>query len=501
MSSRRGAFGAALLASALAGCTTVGPDYRRPADPVPAAFAAPAPWKEAAPGDLLNRGNWWELFSDPVLNGLQEQALRQNLRLQAAAARVDQARAIAGLADAARYPTLDFAPDAGRYGVSGNRPDQPSKLPGNTDYVTNRFRVPLYASYEIDVWGKVRRATEAADARVQASMAAYHTVALTLESEIAQTYFSLRTTDEEARILQSNLELRRKAYELVALRKRGGLASELDVMRVETELASTEAEMRVVNRRRVELQNALAVLLGSPPEELRIDPMPLALQPPSVPVGLPSDLLERRPDVAEAERLLAARNAEIGVARAAFFPSIKLTGGIGFESIELSSLLDRDSLIWSVAGSLSQPLIDGGRNRSNMARAQALYQENLAQYRERLLVAFQEVENALSGLGLLQEQYDLQSKAVSSAEKAEQLATLRYKTGLVIVLEVIDAQRTRLQSERQRLQVRNQQMLASVGLVKALGGGWQAQQLTAPRPAQASRVKIPTQSLTLAPTQ
>jgi outer membrane protein, multidrug efflux system len=373
-------------------------------------------------------------------------------------------------------PTMELAPDAARYRVSRNRPDQPSKVPGNEAYTTNRFRIPLYASYEVDLWGKLRRAQESADARVAATQAAYSTVLLGLEGEVAQTYFLLRTAEEESRILVANLELRRRARELVAARTRNGLAVPLDLARLETEVALTEADLQVVARRRAELEHALAVLVGEAPERFSLAEGKLDQPAPAIPLGLPADLLERRPDVAEAERLLAARNAEIGVAQAAFFPAIRLTGAVGFESAELSDLLDSESFIWSLGASLVQPVFDGGRLRANRERAQAAYLENLAVYRDRLLVAFREVEDALAALRYLDAQQTLLTQAVSSAQRAEQLAQARYRTGLVTVLDVVDAQRTRLQAERQRAAVLNQQLLASVALTKALGGGWQAGQ-------------------------
>jgi multidrug efflux system outer membrane protein len=470
---------ATLAAALLAGCNPVGPEYKRPDTQMPEAFKEAGPWRTAAPQDAVPKGNWWEVFQDPVLNDLQTRAHAGNLRLQAAAARVDQARAVAGSTQANALPTVELAPDAARYRVSGNRPDQPSKVPGNEEYTVNRFRVPLYASYEVDLWGKLRRAQESADARVQASEAAYWTVLLGLEGEVAQTYFLLRTAEEDARILASNLDLRRRARDLVAARTRNGLATPLDLARVETEVVFTEADLQVTGRRRAELEHALAVLLGEAPERFALMEGTLAAPPPAIPPGLPAQLLERRPDVAEAERLLAARNAEIGVAQAAFFPAIRLTGAIGYESAELSDLLDSDSLIWSMAGSLVQPLFDGGRLRANRERAEAAYRENLALYRERLLVAFREVEDALAGLRYLGDQAMLVRQGVDSAQRAEQLAQARYRAGLVTVLEVVDAQRTRLGAERQRAAVVNQQLLASVALVKALGGGWEARRPTA----------------------
>ena len=454
-----------------AGCMHVGTDYVRPKATLPASYVETGPWKEAAPSDELIRGKWWEIYGDPVLNRLEEQARLSSPRIQAAAARVDQARAVLGFTEAGRYPTLDFSPDASRYRVSGNRPDQPEKVAGNHEYTTSRFKLPLYASYEIDLWGKLSRLEESAGKRMEASVAAYYGVMLTLQSDLAQTYFQLRAADEELLLLTRGIELRERARDLVGSRKRGGLASELDLARVETELAATQSEAQAALRRRNELQNALSVLIGTPgPFEFNVEPF--VPQPPLIPVGMPADLLERRPDVAEAERLLAARNADIGVAQAALFPSIKLTGALGFESAELSDLLSSSSQIWLLGASLTQPLFDGGRLRSNVDRSRAVYAENLAIYRERLLIAFKEVDTALAALRILDLQHESQSRAVNSAEHAEQIATARYKSGLVNVLELVDAQRTRLQVERGRLVVRQQQMLASVTLIRALGGGW-----------------------------
>ena len=460
------------MAMLAAGCMRAGTDYVRPKAAFPAAFLETGPWKEAAPSDEVIRGKWWEIYGDPVLNRLEEQAAASSPRVQGAAARVEQARAVLGFNQAGRYPTLEFSPEASRSRVSGNRPDQPEKIPGNHEYTTNRFRMPLYASYEIDLWGKISRIEESASRRMEASVAAYHGVLLTLQSDLAQNYFQLRVADEELVLLARGIELRERARDLVAARKRGGLASELDLARVETELAATQAEAQGALRRRNELQHALAVLTGMAPGPFQLEVQPFVPQPPVIPVGMPADLLERRPDVAEAERLLSARNADIGVAQAALFPSIKLTGALGFESAELSDLLNRESQIWLLGASLTQPLFDAGRLRSNVDRARAVYDENLAYYRERLIVAFAEVETALSALRILESQHENQLRAVNSAERAEQLATSRYKTGLVNVLELVDAQRTRLQVERTRLFVRQQQMLASVTLIRALGGGW-----------------------------
>ncbi len=249
----------------VSGCMHVGPDYARPKAALPTTFIETGPWKEAAPSDEVIRGKWWEIYGDPVLNRLEEQARVSSPRVQAAAARVDQARAVLGFSEAGRYPTIEFVPNAARYGVSGNRPDQPSKVPGNVPYTTDRFMLPLYASYEVDLWGKISRLEESAKGRMEASVAAYYGVLLTLQSDLAQTYFQLRAADEELVLLTRGIELRERARDLVAARKRGGLASELDLARVETELAATQSDAQAALRRRNDLQYALTVLTGAAP--------------------------------------------------------------------------------------------------------------------------------------------------------------------------------------------------------------------------------------------
>ena len=463
----------AALSLLLASCT-VGPEYKRPAEPVPQAFKEQGPWREAVPQDAVAKGSWWEVFGDPGLNEIEQKARAGNLQLKQAQARVEQARAVAGIADSYFYPTVDLSVNAARVGVSGNRPDQPSKLAGNVAYVTNAYRVPLYASYELDIWGKVRNQSKAATARAEASLAQFYTILLTLEGEVARVYFLLRANDAELVILKSGIASRERGLELVTARQRGGLASKLDVLRAQTEVATTQAEYEGTTRRRADLENALAVLLGQTPEAFSLAMQGIApVVPPPVPIGLPSDLLERRPDVAEAERLLMARNAEIGVAKAAYFPSIKLIGGIGYESNDLQTLLNRDSMIWALGASLAQPIFDGGRISANVQRVEAAYKENLAAYQERLLIAFGEVESALAGLRILQLQAEAQARAVDSAEEATRLATVRYKSGLVEFLDVLDAQRTSLQAQRQLVLVQSQQLTTTIGLIKAIGGGWQ----------------------------
>lgn len=457
-----------LFASLLSACA-VGPKYEAPRN------VSAIDWKEASAENkraIQLQQKWWELFGDAKLSELEEAALQGNFQLQAAAARVRQARAIARVTDADLLPAVNFDPDAQRNRQSGNRPAQP----GSTlrDYTANRFRVPIDMAYEIDFWGKLRRASESAVARAQAAQYGYQTVALTLGGDLAQNYFTLRALDAERGILRNTITLRKKGLDVARSRYRGGIASELDVTRGEAEVAATEAELIGIGKRRAELENAIAVLVGKAPSEFKLAELPSNASVPKIPIGLTSELLQRRPDVAEAERLLAARNAEIGVAKAAFFPTIRLAGQAGFESADLTDILRGASRIWTAGIGVVLPIFEGGRNKANLERAKAAFDENFAQYQGRVLVAFQEVETALAGLRILTEQSEAQARAVVSAQKSAQISTVRYKAGLVTYLDVVDTERTTLANQRLIAQLYGQRMVNSVALIKALGGGWQA---------------------------
>ena len=467
--SRLAAIGSMLLTG---GCTTVGPDYHAPEYKAPEAYTETGPWTRAVPQDTLAKGDWWSFFDDPVLADLERRAAAGNTDLQAAMARVDQARATAGISATYQLPEVSVGANANRLAVTSTRPDQPSRRPLNIWYDSNDFKVPLYASYEVDLWGKVRRQVESARAQYEASVAAFQTILLTLQGDVALTYFQLCTTDELLALLRDGVAMRRKAVDMVTKRKGAGLGNALDLARANTELAVNEAEAEATSRQRKQLVYRLALLLGSEPERFQLGdtlhPPPV----PVVPVGVPSDLLQRRPDIAEAERRLVARNAEIGVATAAWFPSFSLTAAVGFESSDLAELVRHDSSIFNLGGSLWAPIFNGGRIRLNVERTKAVYAENLATYRGRVLRAFQEVEVALAGLSVLARESEFDDSAVKSADQAAQLATARFKAGLVSLLEVIDAQRTLLQVRRQAATVRGDQLLTTVALVKALGGGW-----------------------------
>jgi len=472
--------------SANAGLLTVGPDYKQPTNFVPASYKAEAlgSWKEGRPLDNVPKGDWWEIFGDEVLNDLELRAANANQELKAAVARVDQARATARVARGDLLPSLNLDPGFNRQRISPNQ--QPSFGP----LTANTFRAPLDLSYEIDLWGRVRRGFESARSDAQASLAAFCSFLLTLQSDLAQNYFALRALDAEIATVTGTVGLRKEQVRLVRSRFEGGIGSELDVARAETELATTEAEAESLARRRNELENAIAILVGDNPSVFRLpaytsnDWNP---QPPVVPAGLPADLLERRPDVAEAERQLASANARIGVAKAAFFPVLTLTGSGGYVSGDIDTLFKWDSRTWSIGPSLSLPIFAGGRNRANYKRSLATFDEAVAHYRQRVLVAFGEVENSLSGIRHLIDQAAAQERAVASARRAADLALDRYRSGIVSYLEVVDASRDALQAERANAQLAGQRLIAGVQLVKALGGGFQTDVREASLPHEISK--------------
>ena len=420
----------------------------------------------------MPKGNWWEIFGDAGLNEQEAQAVRANQELKAAVARVDQARATARVARSELLPSLNLDPGFNRQRYS------PNQVPGFGGLTADTFRAPLDLSYEVDLWGRVRRSFQSARADAQASLAAFYNVLLTLQADVAQNYFALRALDAEIATVTGTVDLRKEQVRLVRSRFEGGIGSELDVARAETELATTEAEAASLAQRRNELENAIAILAGANPAVFKLAALDDANtkwnpQPPVVPAGLPADLLERRPDVAEAERQLASANARIGVAKAAFFPVLTLTGSGGYVSGDIDTLFKWDSRTWSIGPGLSLPIFAGGRNRANYRRSQAAFEEAVARYRQQVLVAFGEVENSLSGIRHLIEQAAAQQRAVANARRAAELATDRYRSGIVSYLEVVDASRDALQAERANAQLAGQRLITAVQLIKALGGGWE----------------------------
>jgi multidrug efflux pump len=475
--------------SAKAGWFTVGPDYHTPSNSVPAEYKAVelGSWKEGHPLDSVPKGNWWQVFGDDTLNQLEAQALGFNQNLKAAVARVDQSRATARVARSEFLPNLNLDPSWNRQRYS------PNQVPSFGNVTASTFNMPVDLSYEVDLWGRVRRSFESARADAQASLASFYNVLLTLQGDVAQNYFAIRALDAEIATVDATVGLRKEQVQLVRGRFDGGVGSELDVARAETELATTEAEAASLAQRRAQLENAIAILVGQNPSSFTLAAITNRWQPqpPEIPAGLPADLLERRPDVSQAERQLASANARIGVAKASFFPVLTLTGSGGFVSGDIDSLFKWDSRTWSIGPSLSLPLFAGGRNMANLRRSQSARDEAVALYRQQVLVAFGEVENSLSGIRYLATQAEAQQRAVTNARRAADLATDRYRSGIVSYLEVVDASREALQSERANAQLSGLRLIASVQLIKALGGGWESQTLQGNRAPNQLASKTP----------
>lgn len=450
----------------LAGCSTARPPEQLKLD-LPTAYreqatALDGAWKLAAPADNKDRGAWWKVFGDDQLSELIVEAGKANLNLAIALARVKDARAIAGVVDADRGVQVDV-------GVGPTRS-------GNAQAASTTYRAPLSFGYEVDLFGRLSDASRAAKLDAEGQEAAYRSVLLALQSDVAQQYFTIRSLDSELEVLQKTVSLRQEALELTQHRYKAGDTSELDVAQAKTEWATTSAELEGVKRQRAQRDHALAILLGKAPAEFTLPAAPLAAAVVTVPSGLPSDLLERRPDIAQAQRQLAASSARIGAAKAAFFPKLLLTGSAGYESNELRDLFKWSSRSWMlgpVVGTiLSMPLFDGGRNHSNLERADANYEALVANYRQQVLVGFQDVEDNLTALRTLDRQLQFEDQAVSSAQLAARLADSRYRYGSASYFEVIDAQRSSLSTQRSKIRSTGQRAIASVGLIRALGGGW-----------------------------
>lgn len=476
---------ATAAALVLAGCS-VAPTYQVPSAPASATFKESIPsaessqWKPAEPSDAIARGRWWTVFGDARLDELQAQAETANPTLQAGFARLAQSRAALRSSEADRLPQVDAGAGATR-----SRPSPASLgLPADADtQARTLYRAQATIGYEVDLFGRVASAVAAARADAEQAQALLQSLKLAIQADVAQHYFAIRSLDAELALLDDTVRLRESALQLVDRRFRAGETSELDVARARTELSVTRAEAIGLGRRRAELEHALAVLLGKAPAELALARAPLQFQPIHVPAGVPSALLERRPDVAAAERAMAAANARIGVARAAYYPRLTLSGLLGFESASAGDLLKSSSRTWALgplAGTmLTMPIFDGGRNKANETLAQAGFDEAAASYRERVLAAFREVEDNLSGLRILAEQAREQAQSVAAAQRSAQLSNARYRNGFVNYLEVIDAERTVLATQRAATQVERDRVLATVGLIRALGGGWDAPQRVA----------------------
>jgi multidrug efflux system outer membrane protein len=493
---RAAIFGIIALLGFAGGCT-VGPRYSRPAAPTPApdAWKTQPPWQEAAPKDSIPKGPWWQVFHDASLDSYEQQLLQANQSLLAARDRLNQARSLARVATANFFPQVSTDPSAVRERGSGNRPlngAAPTVINGVTQavapYTQSAYTIPFSVSYEVDLFGRVRRTVEAANATLQSTASDLQNVQLVLTAELAADYFMLRELDAEFKVVQESVGYQRKGLDLVNNRHNGGIASGLEVAQQAALLDSTLSQLALVQQSRAQYEHAIAVLVGQSASNFTIPPLPLNATPPPLPLGVPSDVLQRRPDISTAERQMAYENAEVGIARTAFYPNITLSGAGGWQSTQITSLLNAPSLFWSLGADALEPIVQGGRNRAQLAAARAAYEQSVAKYRQAVLTAFQEVEDGISNLSTLSQALNTQGAAVEDARRALAIANNRYVGGITTYLDVITAQTTLLTSERLHTQLLGQQMVSSVYLVKALGGGWDASQLNQeqvhPQPGQ-----------------
>jgi len=481
----------------LAGCT-VGPRYARPAAPAaaPDAWKTQPPWQQAAPKDAIPKGAWWQVFRDAALDSYEQQLLQANQSLIAARDRLNQARSLARIATADYFPQVSADPSLVRERGSGNRPLNGASPVVVTNgvaqpvrpYTQNVYTIPFSVSYEADLFGRVRRNVEAANASLQSSAADLGNVQLVLTAELAADYFTLRELDAEYQVVEESVGYQRKALDLLNQRHSGGIASGLEVAQQATLLDSTISQAALVQQSRAQYEHAIAVLVGQPASNFSVPVAPLNNTPPAVPLGVPSDVLERRPDIATNEREMAFTNARVGLARTAFYPHITLSGAGGLQSTALTSLFNAPSFFWSLGADALQPVLQGGRNRANLAAAQAAYDESVANYRQTVLTAFQQVEDGISNLSTLSQALSTQAAAVEDARKALDIANNRYVGGVTNYLDVITAQTTLLSNQRLETQLLGQQLVSSVYLVKALGGGWDSSQIkdeqVRPQPGQ-----------------
>ena len=463
--------GGVLLAAGfllLIGCT-VGPRYTRPAAPVPPTYKESGTWRQAQPSDQSLGGQWWEIFHDPQLNTLEQRVQISNQNLKAAAAQFAQAQASVRYYRSNYFPTISAGASATRVHTSGNRPPKTSVFSGIT---YNDFSLPMQLSYQVDAWGQVRKTVEASREQAQVSAATLAAVNLSMQSEVALDYFAARALDAQEQLLNSTVKDYENTLQLTQNRFQGGLASALDVQQAQTQLASTRAQAMDVGVARAQYEHALATLVGVPASTFTLPPLPLTTPPPPIPPGVPSELLQRRPDIAAAERQMAAANAQIGVARAAYYPTIFLQGNGGFESGVITTLLSGPSALWSVGPTAAETLLDFGRRKAVNQQAQAAYDQTVANYRQTVLTGFQQVEDNLAALRILEQEARTQDAAVTAAQQALATSTNRYKGGVTSYLEVITAQSAALLNETTAVNILGRRMAASVLLIEALGGGW-----------------------------
>jgi NodT family efflux transporter outer membrane factor (OMF) lipoprotein len=465
----------------LAGCT-VGPKYIKPTVPMTATYKEEAPssfkesdqWQPARPEDQTSRGNWWEIFGDSELNNLEDQIAGSNQNLKVAEARFREARAAIRFNRASQFPTISTAPSASYVKSSDFSPSFPSKI---QEASKGDFVLPFDLSYELDLWGRVRRSVAAAREEAQATAADYETAKLSLEAELALDYFELRSADAQKQLLDDTVKAYTDNVQLTLGRFKGGVAPKADVAQAQTQLDTTRVQDTDVTVQRAQFEHAIAILIGKPPAEFTLPAAPLNSQPPSTPIGLPSELLQRRPDIAAAERRVAEANQQIGIARAAYFPTVTLGGTAGFAGSQGSNWFDWPSGFWAVGPALAETLLDAGRRRATSESARANYDAAVATYRQTSLTAFQEVEDNVAALRILEDETQQQQQASASSQESLQLFTNRYNGGVDTYLQVITAQTIELANERNAIDILRRRLDASVLLIKALGGGWDVSNL------------------------
>ena len=450
----------------LAACT-VGPDYVKPTPlaTMPTAYKELEGWKVAQPQDGRVTEKWWKIYSDPVLNSLEEQIVISNLTVATAEARFRQARAAVQIAKSGYFPSLSAGASATRSQRSGN-------LGAVSSRPTSDFQIPLELSWELDLWGRVRRSVEASKANAQASAADLASITLSSQAALANDYFQVRILDAQIKLMDATIRVYRKSLDMTNNRYAAGIAAKAEVLQAETQLKSTEAQAIDLGVQRSQLEHAIALLIGKPPAAFSLSPTLLITTVPHIPAGLPSEILERRPDIASSERSVAAANAQIGIAKAAYFPTIKLAASAGLEASSIASLLSWPSRFWSVGPTISASLFDGGLRTAQSDQVKAAYDATVSTYRETVLTAFQEVEDNLVALRILEEETRVQDQAVKAAEQVVTITTNQYQSGTVAYLNVLVAQSTSLANERTALGLLGRRLTASVLLVKALGGGW-----------------------------
>ncbi len=470
---------AAALAAVLVGCA-VGPDYKRPATTIPASYKEAAEgWKVAQPADQQDRGAWWTIYDDPQLNALEDKLNTSNQTVAQFAAAYRQARALVAEARSAYFPVISAT-------GNGERQQSPSRSGGfvtgsgsvgSSGSITNSFRLSLDATWEPDLWGQVSRTVAAQKAGQQSAAADLANARLSSQGTLAQTYFNLRSLDAQQKLLDDTVASFERSLQLTQNRYAQGVAARSDVIQAQTQLQSAQAAAIDNGVARAQNEHAIAVLVGEPASTFTLAPAPLDATPPAVPEQLPSALLERRPDIASAERKAAAANEQIGVAIAAYFPSLTLSTSGGFESSVFSQLLSAPSRFWTVGPQLAATLFDFGLRGAQTDAARAVYDQNVAAYRLAVLAAFQDVEDNLASQRILGQEIGVQQQAVDSAQQALEIVTNQYKSGTVDYLNVLTAQTTAFTAQQKLASIAGQRMVSSVGLVKALGGGWDVSQM------------------------